>query len=80
MVRGPSMASVTAATEVAAGSCVSLYPPWMPWCEVSNPDRTSRVNTLAISSTGMSYFSAISRALASRRRGLDARCFIAIKA
>ncbi len=74
------MASRTAATEVAAGGCASLYPPWMPWCEVSNPDRTSLVSTLAISSTGMSYLSAISRALAARCRGSDARCFIAIKA
>src|SRR5688500_17147085 len=79
-VNGPSIAWMMSATEIALDSRPSRYPPRVPWCDVSRPRRASRCSTFAISSIGMSYCSAISRALAEAASERVARCFIAMSA
>ena len=41
-VKGPSIASMTSATLIAAGGRPSVYPPRVPCVEASSPIRTSR--------------------------------------
>src|SRR5690606_26643560 len=77
---GPSMASMMSATEIRLVSRSSRYPPRVPWSERTSPCLASRCSTLASSSRGMSYDSAISRALAEAPSVRVARCFIAIRA